>query len=120
MNAACDVAGPQPNGPFTPEYCAPRVIHHMCDPHAPPMAGPPDDVWGLAVTFHQLLTSVDLAREPTFGPYAEDGMHIVDLQTALMREHNIWVSCMQSKIRDALLSLPVMSYYGACANLSTA
>ena len=90
----------------------------MCDPVPPPMVGPPDDVWGLAVTFHQLMTSVDLAWEPPFGPYREDELHIMSLQgeerkkaiqTALMREHNIWVSCMQSKIRTALLFLPVMS-----------
>ena len=83
------------------------------------MAGPPDDVWGLGVTFHQLMTSVDADWEPTFGPYAaEDGRHIMSqqdeqlrrkaVQTALMREFTIWVSCMLSRIRYAILSCPVM------------
>lgn len=78
------------------------------------MTGPQDDVRGLGMTFHQLMTSVDLAWKPTSGPYAaQDGMHMMSLQdeqgrkavqTALTCEHNIWVSRMQSKSREASLS----------------
>ncbi len=73
----------------------------MNDDNPPPMAGPPDDVWGLFVSFHQLLTSVDHRWEPTFGPYQEDGIQIMNIQddgekqkaiqAAIMKEHQIWV-----------------------------
>lgn len=114
ISVTCDIAGPQLDGPCTPQFCAPRGTPHMCDPVAPPLTGPQDDVRGLGVTFHQLMTSVDLAWEPISGPYAaEDGMHIMSLQeeqgkkavqTALTCKHSIWVSCMQSKLRGASLS----------------